>query len=154
MKKKVMLSCLLGAPIGLAISTIISLIISLSVGSGRYYAVVPALAADCGSEINAVVVQTVCALVYGAAWGGAAWIWRADRWSLLRQTATHLAICSAATFPIAYLMRWMPHSVGGVLMYLGIFFGVYFVIWLSQYSSMKKRVSQFNRRVGNSGKDL
>ena len=71
MKKKILLRCLLGAPLGLAISTIITIFISYAMGDGSYYAVVPELVRDCGSEINAVALQAVCSLLYGAAWAGA-----------------------------------------------------------------------------------
>ena len=46
MKKKVIIRCLIGAPIGLALSTIITIAISLTLGDGHYYAVVPELIAD------------------------------------------------------------------------------------------------------------
>ena len=59
MKKELFKRCLLGAPIGLAISTIITIAISLTVGDGVYYAVVPSLTQDMGSEINAVGLQAV-----------------------------------------------------------------------------------------------
>jgi hypothetical protein len=147
MLKKVLLRCLFGAPIGLAIGTVITIIISLTVGDGVYYAVVPELIADCGSEINAVVFQSVLSLIYGAAWAGASVIWENERWSILKQTVIHLIICSAATFPIAYFARWMPHNANGVLLYFGIFVVIYIVIWLSQYSSMKKKVQQINERL-------
>ena len=68
MKKKVAIRCLIGAPIGLALSTMITIAISLIVGDGRFYAVVSELIADCGTEMNAVLLQTVCSLLYGAAW--------------------------------------------------------------------------------------
>ena len=54
MKKKIIMRALLGAPIGLAISTIISIAISYALGGGSYRAIVPELAADCGSELSAV----------------------------------------------------------------------------------------------------
>lgn len=147
MLKKVLLRCLFGAPIGLAIGTVITIIISLTVGDGVYYAVVPELIADCGNEINAVVFQSVLSLIYGAAWAGASVIWENERWSILKQTVIHLIICSAATFPIAYFARWMPHNANGVLLYFGIFVVIYIVIWFSQYSSMKKKVQQINERL-------
>ena len=147
MLKKVLLRCLFGAPIGLAIGTIITIIISLTFGDGMYYAVVPELITDCGSEINAVVFQSVLSLIYGAAWAGASLVWENERWSILKQTVTHLIICSAATFPIAYFARWMPHNVNGVLLYFGIFAVVYAGVWLSQYSAMKKKVEQINKRL-------
>lgn len=146
MKKKVFLRCLLGAPLGLAISTLITIVISLTVGDGTFYPVVPELIADCGNEMNAVLLQAVCSLLYGAAWAGASAVWDNERWSLLRQTITHLLVCSLATFPVAYFMRWMPHNIAGVLLYFGIFFGIYLVIWVAQYVVLKGRVRQMNDR--------
>lgn len=147
MKKKVVIRCFIGAPMGLTLSTIITIAISLIVGDGHYYAVVPELIADCGTEINAVLLQTICSLLYGAAWTGASIIWKIDSWSILRQTTTHLIVCSLCTFPIAYFMRWMNHSILGILSYFGIFFAIYFVIWISQYMAIKKRIQQINRMV-------
>ena len=149
MRKEILKRCLLGAPLGLAISTIITIIISLTVGDGRYYAVVPSLAQDMGSEINAVILQAVLSMIYGAAWGGASVVWDAEGWSLLKMTVVHLVITSLATFPIAYLARWMPHSATGILLYFGIFVLVYIGIWLSQYSSMKKRIKEMNAKIQN-----
>ena len=147
MRKEIIKRCLFGAPVGLAIGTIVTIFISLSVGDGKFYAVVPTLITDMGSEINAVILQTVLSMVYGAAWSGASVVWDAEGWSLLKMTLVHLVITSLATFPIAYLARWMPHNIGGVLLYFGIFVAVYLCIWISQYSAMKKRVQQMNERI-------
>ena len=119
MKKNLFYRCLFGAPTGLAISYAITIIISLFIGDGRFHAVVPELTALCGSEINAV----------------------------LRQTITHLIIGSTATFPIAYLLRWMEHSLLGISLYFALFFAIYFVIWFSLYSVTKRRIRQLNARV-------
>ena len=148
--KKLLKRCLLGAPLGLAISTVITIVISICAGDGMYYAVVPELIADSGSEINAVVIQAVLSLVYGAAWAGASIVWETDGWSLLKQTVVHLLVCSAATFPIAYFARWMPHNAKGIALYFGIFIAIYLIIWLSQYSAMKKRVKQINEKLQKS----
>ena len=147
MKKMILRRCLAGAPIGLAISTIITIIVSLNMGDGKYYAVSPQLAADCGSEINAVVIQAIFSMLYGAAFSGASLIWDTE-WSLTKMTAVHFLICSAATFPTAYLMRWMDHSVGGILLYFGIFVAIYIAIWVSQYAGMKRKIEAFNQKVG------
>lgn len=149
MKKRIMLRCLAGAPMGLALSTMITIVISFTVGDGRFYAVVPELAADCGTEINAVLLQAICSLLYGAAWAGASVIWEIEQWSMLRQTTIHLIVGSLATFPIAYFMRWMDHSILGILAYFGIFLGIYFVIWVSQYYATKRRIQQINDKMRN-----
>ena len=151
MKKKLLVRCLLGAPLGLALSTAITVLISLCVGDGNFYPIVPELAADCGTELNAVLLQTLCSLLYGAAWAGATLVWAQERWSLLRQTLTHLLVCSAATFPIAYFMRWMKHSAAGILSYFGIFLGCYLLVWLTQYGAMKKKVRELDEKIRKDG---
>jgi hypothetical protein len=148
--KKLLTRCLLGAPLGLAISTVITIIISFAIGDGAYHAVAPELIADFGSEIDAVLVQAVLALVYGAAWAGASVVWETERWSILKQTIVHLFVCSAAAFPIAFFARWMPHNAKGIALYFGIFFVIYLIVWLSQYSAMKKRVRQINEKLQKS----
>ena len=147
MKKEILKRSLFGAPIGIAIGVIITIIISLTVGDGKFYAVVPELVNDMGSEINAMILQTVLSMFYGAAWAGASVVWDAEGWSLLKMTLVHLAIASVATFPIAYFARWMPHTLAGILMYIGIFLFVYAGIWVSQYSAMKKRVQEMNEKI-------
>lgn len=147
MKKKIIVRALVGAPVGLTISTIITIIFSLIFGEGTYYAVPHDLAASCGSEISAVILQTVFALLYGAMWGGASVIWEMENWSLLKMTLTHLVVCSVASFPIAYLMQWMPHNISGALCFFGLFFAVYAMIWLSQYCAIKKQVEELNSKL-------
>ena len=132
--------------IGLAVSTMITIEISLSIGDGKYYAVVPELVEDFGSEINAVLIQAVLSMVYGAAFGGASVIWDTD-WSLTKMTVSHFMICSAATFPTAWFMRWMDHSLIGALKYFGIFIVIYAIIWISMYLSIKKRINEINEKV-------
>ena len=150
MKKKIILRSLLGAPVGMAISYFITILISLTVADGNYYPVVPELIADCGSEMNAVLLQTLFSLLYGAVWGGASVIWDMESWSLLKMTLLHLAICSIVTFPVAYFMQWMPHNIAGFLLYFGIFLAIYLIIWVSQYQSMKKRIDQINQKIQDS----
>ena len=147
MKKELLKRLLFGAPIGLAISTIITIIISLFIGDGKFHAVVPSLTVAMGSEINAVVFQAVLSIIYGAAWAGASLVWNAEGWSLLKMTVVHLIIASVATFPIAYFARWMPATIGGVLMYIGIFLFIYTGIWFSQYNMMKKRIAELNAKL-------
>jgi len=148
MKKKALLRCLLGAPIGVCIAMWITILISYVHNDGVYYAVVPELVHDFGSELDAVLAQTLCSMAYGAVFAGASMIWEVERWSLLRQTVTHLLIVSLTTLPIAYLLRWMPRSIAGIAQYFGIFFGIYLVIWLWQYAAMKWRVTKINKKVG------
>ena len=146
--KKAGLRALVGAPIGLAYSTVITIIISLAQGDGKYYAVAPEMITEIGSESIAVLFQALCSMLYGAAFAGASVVWDTD-WSLTKMTVVHFLICSAATFPIAYLIRWMDHTPGGVLRYFGIFLAVYIAIWVGQYMRIKRNVDAINKKVKN-----
>ncbi len=145
--KKLLKRCLLGAPIGLSLTVLITLCISLGIGDGRFYPVAPELIGDCGTELNAMLLQTACSFLYGAAWAGASLIWEQERWSLLRQAVLHLLVSSGATFPIAYFLRWMPRSISGMLAYFGTFLGIYAVIWIFQYAGIRRRLRQINGKI-------
>ena len=73
--KKACLRALIGAPAGMAIATVITILDSWFIGDGKFYAVVPELAADIGSEIGAVTLQTLCSMLFGAVFAGASVIW-------------------------------------------------------------------------------
>ena len=146
MKKKVLLRALLGAPIGLSIGFLVTLLVSAGFGDGKFYPVTPELTALCGTELRAVAVQTAVLLLYGAVWAAASVIWETE-WSLLRQTVTHLLDCSLSALPTAYFMHWMPHTVGGILGYFGIFFGIYAGIWLGNYLSVRARIREMNEKL-------
>ena len=146
MKKKIIRRCLAGMPVGVMISVVITIIISLTNGDGKYYMVHPDLVTDCGTEIAAVIIQTLCSMLYGAAFAGASVVWDTD-WSLTKMTAIHFLICSAATFPIAYLLRWMEHSAGGVLIYFGQFLAIYIAIWIASYARLKRSINALNKKV-------
>ncbi len=147
MKKNILKRCLVGAPIGLLIAQVISIWISVIINDGTYYAVVPELITICKSETNAVIMQTICALLYGAMWAGSTIIWEIDEWSILKQSSIHFLITSIVTFPVAYITRWMEHTVSGVISYFAIFLMIYVGIWITQYLSMKKKIEQLNAKV-------
>lgn len=147
MKKETIVRIALGAPIGLTISYLITIVISLIIGDGNYHGVVPSLVEATGGELNAIIVQAVASLIYGAGWGGASVIFQRDDWSILRQTITHFLVTSLVTFPIAYFMHWMHHSLMGVVRYFGIFIVVYAIVWAALYSAAKRNVDQINAKV-------
>lgn len=147
MKKKLLFRCIIGGFIGITISTVITIIISIFIGDGVYYPVVPELISDCKNEINAVILQTICSLICGMAWAGASIVWEIESLGMLRQTIIHFLIASIASFPIAYFMRWMQHSVLGIISYFGIWIFIYIIIWLSVFLIMKNRLKKINQKI-------
>lgn len=147
MKKEVLLRGVLGFPLGIAIGYIITILISLRWGQGYYSPCVPELIDRMGSEINAVIVQTVLCGLLGIAFGASSVIWEIDSWSIVKQTGVYFAITSIVMLPFAYVMFWMEHSAKGFLSYFGIFAAIFIFIWIIQYLIGKYTVTKMNSKL-------
>ena len=147
MKKKIMKRMWIGLPVGIAMGYIITLIISACIGDGTFYSVAPELAEKMGNELNAVILQTVLCGVLVVGFAAASVIWELDSWSLAKQSGVYFLVIGIILLPIAYVTNWMQHSVVGFLSYIGIFVGIFFAVWLSQYLCWKQRIKKINDRV-------
>lgn len=147
MKKKLITRGFLGFPLGIALGYVITVIISACIGDGHYYAARPELIRTMGTEINAVVLQTVLCGVMGAGFAMASVIWEIDTWSIAKQTGFYFAIIFIVLFPISYIANWMKHSIGSVLIYIGVYVLVFAVVWFIQYTAWKRKIKQLNDDV-------
>lgn len=147
MKKKVILRGILGIPIGITIGYLITIFISLGLANGYYSPCVPELISMMGSEIRAVIVQSVFSGILGAGFAASSVIWEIDHWSLVKQTGIYFAIASLLMLPIAYLAYWMEHSVVGFLSYFGIFILIFAMIWAIQFAIGKYNVKKMNEKL-------
>ena len=119
--------------IWIAIGYVITVMMSAFWGDGSYYPCVPAFVDAMGSEIRAVVVQTVLCGLVGMVYAAGSVVWEVDRWSLAGQTAAYFLITLGSVLPVAYAAYWMERSVAGVLSYVAIFCAIFAGIWISQY---------------------
>ena len=147
MKKKILLRGILGIPIGITIGYLITIFISLGLANGYYSPCVPELISMMGSEIRAVIVQSVFSGILGAGFAASSVIWEIDHWSLVKQTGIYFAIASLLMLPIAYLAYWMEHSVVGFLSYFGIFILIFAMIWAIQFAIGKYNVKKMNEKL-------
>ncbi len=152
MKKQILFRIIIGFPAGVLIAHVIFIIISLFMGEGQYFATEPALIGKMGSEINAVILQSVLAGIYGSIWAGSSVIWENEDWSLLKMTVVHFLITSLSTFPIAYFTYWMAHNLAGIATYFAIFIGIYAGIWAGLYGVWRKRITQLNAKIQETSK--
>ncbi len=144
MKKKLITRGILGFPIGIAIGFVITIIISACVGDGRFYPVTPELLDAAGSELSAVIVQTVLCGIMGTGFTMASLIWEVDSWSLAKQSGIYFTIACMIMLPIAYAANWMEHSMIGFLSYAGIFVVIFLAVWLIQYHAWKGKIKELN----------
>lgn len=151
MKKQIMKRGIFGFPVGIAIGFVITLIISACVGDGNFYPVTPELIDTMGSEMNAIILQTVLCGIMGAGFAMASVIWELDSWSLAKQSGIYFLIVCIIMLPIAYIANWMEHSIGGFLSYAGIFVGIFVIVWLAKYLSWKRKIKKINALVNKEG---
>ena len=149
MKDKVIKRGLVGAPLGVTISLLIALVISAVIGDGNFHPVAAELADAAGSELNAVIIQTVLSGLMGAGYAMASVIWEIDSWSLAKQSGLYFAITCVLMFPVAYCANWMEHSLAGFLTYAGIYVGIFVIVWLTQYCIWRKKIDELNAQVSN-----
>ena len=144
MKKKIIARGFLGFPLGIAIGFIITVMISVCIGDGSFYPVRPELIKSLGSELGAVIFQTVLCGIMGSGFAIASVIWEIDSWSLVKQSGIYFAVACIIMLPIAYAANWMEHSVRGIIFYAGIFVAIFIIVWVIQYLVWKNKIKKIN----------
>ena len=147
MLKKTILRGLLGFPLGIAMGYVITILISLVAGDGNYYPVAPELIDQFGSEISAVVIQTILCGILGTSFSASSVIWEMERWSLAKQTGIHFFITSIVMLPIAYFAHWIERTLLGFVLYYAVFVVIFVVVWLTQYAIWRNKIKDINRKV-------
>lgn len=144
-----MLRGAIGGPVGILIGYVITIVSSLAfgAGSGVYSPCVPELIAQTGSEINAVLLQTVLCAVLGMTFGAASVIWELENWNIVKQTGLYFLSTCAVMMLVAYCLYWMEHSMRGVLIYFGVFVALFFIIWLIQYACIRYSIRRINANL-------
>lgn len=145
MKKQAVLRGLIGIVAGISIGYLISIVTSLIWGQGYYTPCEPKVIESMGSEIGAVLVQTLLYAVLGLTFGAGSLVWETE-WSLVGQTASYFLVTAAVMMPTAYFLRWMEHSVQGFLRYFGIYAAIFILIWLSQYAVIRRNIKNMNTK--------
>lgn len=143
--KKIVSRVLYSFPIGISCSVGISLLLSLIFGEGKYYPFASPLVLFTGSEVKAMLMQTILSGILGSVFGGMSFIWEIERWSILKQTAVYFLSVSIPMMGISYLLYWMEHSLSGFLLYFLIFVMVFIVVWLFNLAAYWFKVRRMNR---------
>lgn len=147
MKKEIMKRSLMGFPIGITIGQFITILISLKWGNGDYSPYVPELASAMGSEIHAIILQSILCGILGMGFAAASFIWQIDHWSIVRQTGIYFLTISIIMLPIAYFAYWMEHSLVGFLSYFGVFVFIFVILWVITYVMGRYNVKRMNGKL-------
>ena len=147
MKKEIMKRSLMGFPIGITIGQFITILISLKWGNGDYSPYVPELVSAMGSEIHAIILQSILCGILGMGFATASFIWQIDHWSIVRQTGIYFLTISIIMLPIAYFAYWMEHSLVGFLSYFGVFVFIFVILWVITYVMGRYNVKRMNGKL-------
>ena len=145
--KKIVSRVLYSFPIGISCSVGISLFLSLLFGEGKYYPFAASLVFFTGSEVKAMLMQTILSGILGSVFGGMSFIWEIERWSILKQTAVYFLSVSIPMMGISYLLYWMEHSLSGFLLYFLIFVIVFIVVWLFNLAMYWIKIRKMNQNL-------
>ena len=145
--KKIVSRVLYSFPIGISCSVGISLLLSLIFGEGKYYPFAASLVFFTGSEVKAMLMQTILSGILGSVFGGMSFIWEMERWSILKQTAVYFLSVSIPMMGISYLLYWMEHSLSGFLLYFLIFVMVFIVVWLFNLAMYWIKIRKMNQNL-------
>jgi len=146
MKRKAILRGLFGFPVGIAMGNLFTIIVSLIWGNGSYLSSKPELIATMGSEINAVILQTILCGLLGALSAASTIIWGIEQWSLAKQTGVFFLIYACILMPIAYYANWMEHTLTGFLTFSGIFVVIFIFEWMTSYLVLRYKIGKINAK--------
>ena len=85
--------------------------------------------------------------LYGALVVGATTFYAVERWSIARATLCHLFVTLAGLYALGLAQGWLAFTAPGFLILTASSVAFYFLIWLAQYLSYRRRIGQMNRCV-------
>ena len=132
--------------IGLGVSQVVNIIISLCEGNGGYISVMPEFAAHFPSEVIAVIAQAALTGLLSMAFAAASVFFLIEKWSFLRQCATHCAVTAAVWIPVVWFV-WIPRELPGLLIAFANFAATYAVTWGIQVAVNRRMVRRINEKI-------
>lgn len=100
-----------------------------------------------GAGPGALIAHFLLSGLYGALGVGATVVYDIERWSITRATLTHLCVTLGGLYALGLAQGWLALTALGFLVPTLGFIAVYALIWLFQYLSFRRKVSQMNQTV-------
>ena len=144
-EKRIILKSIIGFIMGIVVGLLITAIAFMFGENKEIVIVSPEFAQSIGNTALAFVIQSVLTGMLGVAGYGGSELYRIESWSLLRSTLTHFIIVISLFFVIAFTLKWIVISdIPMMLIMLGSYVAVYFIIWLVSYLKVNHQVRDIN----------
>ncbi|MFJ8530505.1 DUF3021 domain-containing protein [Bacillus sp. NPDC094106] len=98
-------------------------------------------------EVKTLLVYLVTANIVGLIFSFASFVFEKEEWSILKQTMIHFIILLGTFLPIAIWIGWVPNHLVPILICIGSFIVVYFIIWLTMTIYWKKKIEDLNNEL-------
>ncbi|MEH7458212.1 DUF3021 domain-containing protein [Bacillus sp. JJ1127] len=95
-------------------------------------------------EVKTLLVYLVTANIVGLIFSFASFVFEKEEWSILKQTMIHFIILLGTFLPIVIWIGWVPNHLVPILICIGSFIVVYFIIWLTMTIYWKKKIEDLN----------
>lgn len=147
MKKEVISRLLIGFPCGILIAQFLTILFSMIIDGSSYHPITPELLSVINNEIFAVALQSLLSGILGSICLVSSLIWEIDEWSLTKQFTLNFIIICTCTVIIASILKWFSLTWMGLLLFIGVFIVVYFLIWLISYLFYRIQIIKINEKL-------
>lgn len=100
-----------------------------------------------GGDAGRLASHLLAGGLYGAAVMGATTLYDIERWSLARATLAHLSVALVGLYIVGLAQGWLTPSLLRLLVPTLAALALYFLIWIVQYLSYRRKIDQMNRGV-------
>lgn len=148
MVKRVLGRVCIGFIIGVFLGQITQFIISLFLGKGAFIPVSDEFSELFDTELTAVLTQFILTGFIGIALSLGSYIFKVDRWGLMKQYLTHF-FSTGAVWLTVVILCWIPQTPMGWTILLANFAGAYFITYWIQLSISRKDIERINAVLKN-----
>lgn len=98
-------------------------------------------------EMKTLITYLVTANIVGLIFSFASFIFEKEEWSILKQTSIHFIILLGTFLPTAIWIGWVPNRFGPILVCIGSFIVMYFIIWFVMTLYWKRKIEKLNHQL-------
>ncbi|MDK7472933.1 DUF3021 domain-containing protein [Bacillus paranthracis] len=98
-------------------------------------------------ETKTLIMYLVTANIVGLIFSFASFIFEKEEWSILKQTMIHCIVLLGTFLPTAIWIGWVPNRYGPILVCIGSFIVIYFIIWLMMTLYWKRKIEKLNHQL-------
>lgn len=98
-------------------------------------------------ETKILIMYLVTANIVGLIFSFASFIFEKEEWSILKQTMIHFIVLLGTFLPTAIWVGWVPNRFGPILICIGIFIVIYFIIWCMMTLYWKRKIEKLNHQL-------